>query len=153
MNGWHNRGSMGPSCAVADYKPSASRSGPLPQGTHGQRRNLARDLKMPVEQVRDLPSTAPAPMANGSDDASPPMWCSSRARSAARSQWMREDELGWDLESAAALDLRAALDASGNIAAWETEAWLPETPTVSRPLEGFYERDPAAGARRWRRSG
>jgi len=57
-----------------------------------------------------------------------------------RVQWMREDEHGWDPKGPPQLlDLRAALDASGNIAAWETEAWLPEnTPGLaSRPLTGF----------------
>ena len=37
------------------------------------------------------------------------------------------------------LDLKAALDGNGNIAAWETDAWLPEnTPNLrSRPLLAF----------------
>jgi CO/xanthine dehydrogenase Mo-binding subunit len=53
---------------------------------------------------------------------------------------MREDEHGFDPKGPPQLlDLRAALDSSGNIAAWETEAWLPEnTPNLrSRPMLAF----------------
>jgi CO/xanthine dehydrogenase Mo-binding subunit len=59
-----------------------------------------------------------------------------------RVQWMREDEHGFDPKGPPQLlDVRGALDASGNIAAWETEAWLPEnTPNLrSRPMLAFLE--------------
>jgi nicotinate dehydrogenase subunit B len=41
-------------------------------------------------------------------------------------QWSREDELGWDPKGPPQLlDLRAGLDASNRIAAWEADMWVP----------------------------
>jgi CO/xanthine dehydrogenase Mo-binding subunit len=134
--------SMGPSCAVADYKPGSLTVWSASQGTHGQRRNLARDLGIPVEQVRVIYMDGSGSYGtNGSDDVAADAVLISRAVGGpVRVQWMREDELGFDPKGPPQLlDLRAALDAQGNIAAWETEAWLPEnTPNLrSRPMLGF----------------
>jgi len=137
-----SHGSMGPSCAVADFKPESLTVWSSSQGTHGLRRNLARDLGMPVEQVRVIYlDGAGSYGTNGSDDvAADAVLISRGVGRPVRVQWMREDELGFDPKGPPQLlDLRGALDASGNIAAWETEAWLPEnTPNLrSRPLLGF----------------
>ncbi len=137
-----SHGSMGPSCAVADYKPRQLTVWSSSQGTHGQRRNLARDLGLPVEQVRVIYLDGSGSYgSNGSDDAAADAVLISRAVGRpVRVQWMREDELGFDPKGPPQLlDLKAALDASGNIAAWETEAYLPEnTPNLrSRPLLAF----------------
>ena len=44
-----------------------------------------------------------------------------------RVQWSRADEHGWDPKGPPTLiDLRAALDASGNVVAWESEAFIPD---------------------------
>jgi nicotinate dehydrogenase subunit B len=44
-----------------------------------------------------------------------------------RVQWSRQDEHGWDPKGPPTLiDLRAALDAEGRIAAWESEFFIPE---------------------------
>ncbi len=53
-----------------------------------------------------------------------------------RVQWMREDEHGWDPKGPPQLlDLRAALNADGSIAAWETVAMPPvNTPHAGIPL-------------------
>jgi len=41
-------------------------------------------------------------------------------------QWMRQDEHGWDPKGPPQpVDIRVATDAQGNIAAWETETWIP----------------------------
>jgi CO/xanthine dehydrogenase Mo-binding subunit len=134
--------SMGPSCAVADYKPGSLTVWSSSQGTHGLRRNLARDLNIPVEQVRVVYMDGSGSYgSNGSDDVACDAVLISRAVGRpVRVQWMREDEHGFDPKGPPQLlDLRAALDASGNIAAWETEAWLPEnTPNLrSRPMLAF----------------
>lgn len=43
-----------------------------------------------------------------------------------RVQWSREDEHGWDPKGPPQLlELRAVVDESGGVAAWETQAWLP----------------------------
>lgn len=42
-------------------------------------------------------------------------------------QWSRQDEHGWDPKGPPTLiDLRATLDASGNVAAWESEFFIPQ---------------------------
>jgi CO/xanthine dehydrogenase Mo-binding subunit len=134
--------SMGPSCAVADYKPDSLTVWCSSQGTHGLRRNLARDLGIPAEQVRVVyMDGAGSYGSNGSDDAAADAALISRAlQQPVRVQWMREDEHGFDPKGPPQLlDLKAALDANGNIAAWETDAWLPEnTPNLrSRPMLAF----------------
>ncbi|MDE2473915.1 MAG: xanthine dehydrogenase family protein molybdopterin-binding subunit [Alphaproteobacteria bacterium] len=134
--------SMGPSCAVADYRPGSLTVWSSSQGTHGLRRNLARDLGIPAEQVRVVyMDGAGSYGGNGSDDAAADAALISRAlQQPVRVQWMREDEHAYDPKGPPQLlDLKAALDANGNIAAWETEAWLPEnTPNLrSRPLLAF----------------
>jgi nicotinate dehydrogenase subunit B len=134
--------SMGPSCAVADYTPEGLTVWSASQGTHAARRALARALDMPLEKIRVIYlDGAGCYGMNGHDDAAADAVLTSRAVGRpVRVQWMREDEHGWDPKGPPQLlDLRASLDAQGNIAAWETEAWLPEnTPKLaSRPLLGF----------------
>ncbi|MBZ5559974.1 MAG: molybdopterin-dependent oxidoreductase, partial [Acidobacteriia bacterium] len=59
-----------------------------------------------------------------------------------RVQWSRQDELRWDPKGPQQLlDLRAGLDASGRIVAWETQMWLPTT----RPGARAYLAADAAG--------
>jgi CO/xanthine dehydrogenase Mo-binding subunit len=134
--------SMGPSCALADYKPGSLTVWSSSQGTHGLRRTLARDLNLPVELVHVVyMDGAGSYGTNGSDDVAADAVLISRALGQpVRVQWMREDEHGFDPKGPPQLlDLRAGLDANGNIAAWETEAWLPEnTPNLrSRPMLAF----------------
>jgi len=52
-----------------------------------------------------------------------------------RVQWMREDEHGWDPKGPPTLvDLRAALDAQGNLTAWEGEFFIPQATGIQVPL-------------------
>ncbi|HYM03586.1 MAG TPA: molybdopterin cofactor-binding domain-containing protein, partial [Stellaceae bacterium] len=137
-----SHGSMGPSCAVADVKPDSAMIWSQSQSTHHLRQVLARGLGMKDEQVRVVYlDGAGCYGMNGSDDAAADAVVISRAVGRpVRVQWMREDEHGWDPKGPPQLlDLRASLDASGNIASWETEAWLPvNTPRLfNRALLGF----------------
>ena len=62
-----------------------------------------------------------------------------------RVQWSRADEHGWDPKGPPTLiDLRAALDASGNVTAWESEFFIPQqtaggfqVPFVAATLTGM----------------
>src|SRR5207253_5684952 len=46
-----------------------------------------------------------------------------------RVQWSRADEHGWDPKGPPTLiDYRGALDANGNVSAWESEAFIPDRP-------------------------
>ena len=75
---------------------------------------------------------------NGADDAAADALLLSRAAGQpVRVQWMRQDEHGWDPKGPAQLhELRGALDANGNISAWETQMWVPDGPQGSRALLG-----------------
>jgi nicotinate dehydrogenase subunit B len=75
---------------------------------------------------------------NGADDADADALLLSRASGRpVRVQWMRQDEHGWDPKGPAQLhELRGAVDANGNILAWETQLWAPDGPQGSRALLG-----------------
>ena len=127
--------SMGPSCAVADVKANGEMTvWSASQGTHKLRQVLARGMNVPEAQVRVIYlDGAGCYGMNGHDDAACDAAMISRAvQRPVRVQWSREDEHGWDPKGPPQLiELRAALDASGNIAAWESEAWLPvNTPNL-----------------------
>ena len=131
--------SMGPSCAVADAKDGQITVWSASQGTHRSRQVIARALGMPENQVRVVYlDGAGCYGMNGHDDAAAEAALLSHTLNRpVRVQWSREEETGWDPKGPPQLlDLRAALDANGNIAAWETEAWLPmNTPNLfARPL-------------------
>ena len=137
-----SHGSMGPSCAVADAKDGQLTVWSASQGTHRSRQVIARALNLPENQVRVVYlDGAGCYGMNGHDDAAAEAALLSHTlKRPVRVQWSREDETGWDPKGPPQLlDLRAALDANGNIAAWETEAWLPmNTPNLfARPLLSF----------------
>ena len=75
---------------------------------------------------------------NGADDAAADALLLSRAAGQpVRVQWMRQDEHGWDPKGPAQLhEMRGAIDANGNISAWETQMWVPDGPQGSRALLG-----------------
>jgi len=134
--------SMGPSCAVADVKQGQTTIWSASQGTHGARRVLARALNIPEGEMRliYLDGAGCYGMNGHNDVGADAMLLSKAVGRPVRVQWMREDEHGWDPKGPPQLlDLRAALDENGNIAAWETEAFLPmNTPNLpSRPLLSF----------------
>jgi CO/xanthine dehydrogenase Mo-binding subunit len=98
------------------------------------RQVLARGLSMPEASVRVVYlDGAGCYGMNGHDDAAADAALLSRETGRpVRVQWMREDEHGYDPKGPPQLlDLRAALDVKGDIAAWESEAWLPvNTPNL-----------------------
>jgi CO/xanthine dehydrogenase Mo-binding subunit len=120
--------SIGPSCAVADVRADAATIWTASQAPHNNRPLFARFLGLPVGQVRLIyVNGAGSYGTNGSDDAAADAALLSQAVGApVRVRWSRADELGWDPKGPPQiLDLRAALDAAGNVRAWETVAFLP----------------------------
>jgi CO/xanthine dehydrogenase Mo-binding subunit len=114
--------SMGPSCAVADAKDGRLTVWSASQGTHRSRQVIARALGMPENQVRVVYlDGAGCYGMNGHDDAAAEAaLLSNTLKRPVRVQWSREEETGWDPKGPPQLlDLRAALDANGNIAAWK----------------------------------
>ena len=127
----NTHGSIGPSCAVADFKDGQLTVWTPAQGPHLQRLQLATMLQLAPEKVRCIyVEGAGCYGRNGADD------CSSEAALIAkeigrpvRLQWMRADEHGWDPKGPPALlDYRALIDDQGRIAAWEADGYLPERP-------------------------
>ncbi len=121
-------GSIGPSCGVADVRADRATVWSSSQNTHGFQATCARLLGLERDRVRVIyldGSGSYGP--NGEDDAVAEAALLSKATGRpVRVQWSREEEHGLDPKGPAQLlELRAAIDGDGQIAAWETQAWLP----------------------------
>lgn len=136
---WPNQGhaSLGPSCAVADVRDGGVTVWSSVQASHALRLNLAKIFAMPAAKVRVVYlDGAGCYGGNGNDDvAADAVLLSKAVGSPVRVQWMRQDEHGWDPKGPQQLlDMRAGLDAQGNIAVWEAEMWVPMNKPGGRPL-------------------
>jgi CO/xanthine dehydrogenase Mo-binding subunit len=125
-------GSLGPSCGVADVTADRATIWTASQASHRFRSVMARLLGLPPERIRVIYLDGAGSYGqNGADDAS----CDAALLSKAvgrpvRVQWTREDEHGWDPKGPPQLvDLRAAVDETGQVAAWQTRTWLPQSTT------------------------
>ncbi|MBY0336588.1 MAG: molybdopterin-dependent oxidoreductase [Acetobacteraceae bacterium] len=127
--GINSHASMGPSCAVANFEGGRLTTWSASQATHNLRKQLAMMLAMPVEQVRCIYlEGAGCYGRNGHEDAAADAALLAQAVGRpVRVQWMRADEHGWDPKGPPHLvELRAGLDAQGNLTGWEAEAWIPK---------------------------
>ncbi len=126
--------SMGPSCAVADIRDRGGIVWTASQGTHRLRKTIAKLLDLDLAKLRLIYLDGSGSFGtNGNDDvAFEAALLSRELRRPVRVQWMREDEHGWDPKGPPQLlDLSAALDAVGDVAAWETIAMAPaNTPNL-----------------------
>jgi nicotinate dehydrogenase subunit B len=126
--------SMGPSCAVADIKDGGGTVWTASQSTHRLRKTIAELLRLDAGKLRLIYLDGSGSYGtNGNDDAAFEAALLSRElRRPVRVQWMREDEHGWDPKGPPQLlDMRGALDAKGDIVAWETIAMAPaNTPNL-----------------------
>ena len=121
-------GSIGPSCGVADVRADRVTVWSASQNVHGLQNTFARMLGVARDRVRVIyMDGAGSYGANGADDAAAEAVLISKAVGRpVRVQWSRQEEHGLDPKGPAQLlDLRAAVDKDGEIAAWETQAWLP----------------------------
>ena len=121
-------GSIGPSCGVADARPDRVTVWSASQNVHGLQNTFARMLGVQRDRVRVIYMDGSGSYgANGADDAAAEATLLSRAVGRpVRVQWSRQEEHGLDPKGPAQLlELRAAVDKDGEIAAWETQAWLP----------------------------
>jgi nicotinate dehydrogenase subunit B len=125
----HTHGSTGPSCAVAEFRDGKLISWSASQATHDLRKQLAEMFKLPIEDVRCIYREGSGCYGrNGHEDAAADAAMLAKAVGrAVRVQWSRADEHGWDPKGPPTLiDLRAALDGSGNVTAWESEFFIPQ---------------------------
>ena len=125
----NTHGSIGPSCAVAEWKDGKLTSWSSSQATHDLRKQLAEMFKVAPENVRCLYlEGAGCYGRNGHEDAAADAALLAKAvGKPVRVQWSRADEHGWDPKGPPTLvDLRAGMDASGNVIAWESEFFIPQ---------------------------
>lgn len=124
----HLHGSIGPSCAVAEFKDGKLTSWSASQATHNLRKQLAQMLALPVESVRCIYIEGSGCYGrNGHEDAAGDAALLAKAvGKPVRVQWSRADEHGWEPNGPPTLvDLRAAMDGAGNVGAWESEFFIP----------------------------
>jgi nicotinate dehydrogenase subunit B len=136
-----SHGSIGPSCAVADVTAERATIWTASQSTHKFRTAFARILGLPEDKVRLIYLDGSGCFGmNGHEDAAADAALMSKALGRpVRVQWSREDEHGWDPKGPPhLLDLRAAVNAQGEVVAWDSQAWLPaNTPNLPNiPLLG-----------------
>ena len=130
---------------VADVRADRATIWTSSQGTHRYRAAFARVLTLPAERVRVIYLDGAGSYGqNGAEDAACDAALLSRAVGRpVRVQWSRQDEHGWDPKGPPQLlQLRAAVDERGEVAAWETRAWLPVS-TANLPNLPFLAADSA----------
>jgi len=144
--------SIGPSCALAEF-----RDGKLSVWTHSQgvfplRAELAKALKMPAASIRCIHVEGSGCYGhNGADDVALDAALLARAtpEKPVRLQWMRDDEFAWEpYGPAMAMQVKAALDPEGRIYNWQYELWSnshstrPESTNGTNVLAAWYLAEP-----------
>ena len=117
----HTHGSIGPSCAVAEFKDGKLTSWSASQATHNLRKQLATMFAMPANNVRCIYIEGSGCYGrNGHEDvAADAALLAKTVERPVRVQWSRADEHGWDPKGPPTLiDIRAAVDD------WPSEAQL-----------------------------
>ena len=107
-------GSIGPSCAIADFKDGKLTSWSASQATHSLRKQLAQMFAMSAENVRCIYlEGAGCYGRNGHEDAAGDAAILAKAvGKPVRVQWSRADEHAWEpMGPPTLIDMRAALDA------------------------------------------
>jgi nicotinate dehydrogenase subunit B len=125
----HTHGSIGPSCAVAEFRDGKLTSWSASQATHNLRKQLAAMFSLPLENVRAIyVEGAGCYGRNGHEDAAADAALLARAvGKPVRVQWMRADEHGWDPKGPPTLiDIQGGLDAKGNVTAWHSQFYIPQ---------------------------
>ena len=120
-------GSIGPSCAVAQWTDGKLHVWTHSQGVYPLRGDLANVFGLPLAAVRCTHAEGAGCYGhNGADDVALDAALLARATSGrpVKLQWMREDEFMWEpYGSAMVMKLGGALDARGNIVSWSHELW------------------------------
>jgi CO/xanthine dehydrogenase Mo-binding subunit len=127
----HTHGSIGPSCAVAEYKDGKLTCWSASQQTHLLRKQIANMLALKPDDVRCIYIEGSGCYGrNGHEDAAADAALLAKETGVAvRVQWMRHDEHGWDPKGPPTLlDFRAAIDDKGTVLGWESELFVPDRP-------------------------
>ncbi len=124
-------GSIGPSCAVAEFRDGRLTCWSASQATHLLRQQLAQMLTMKAADIRCVYIDGSGCYGrNGHEDAAADaVLIAKELDKPVRVQWMRADEHGWDPKGPPTLfDYRAALGEGGAPTAWESEVFIPYKP-------------------------
>ena len=128
-------GSIGPSCAIAQWQ-----GGKLTVWTHSQgvfplRGDLSRAFGMDPKMIHCIHAEGAGCYGhNGADDVAfdAAMLARSLEGRPVRVQWMRDDEFAWEpYGSAMVMKLSGGIDAAGNVVSWRHELW--SHPHSTRP--------------------
>jgi nicotinate dehydrogenase subunit B len=140
-------GSVGPSCAIAELKDGKLTIWTASQATHDLRKDVATMLGMAADNVRCIYLEGSGCYGrNGHEDAAADAALIAKViGKPVRVQWSRADEHGWDPKGPPTLiDLRAGMDDSGTVSAWESEFFIPQqtagrfhVPLVAATLSGL----------------
>lgn len=127
--------SIGPSCAIARFDGEFMTLWNHSQGVFPNRAAVAEMLALPQEKVRGIHVEGSGCYGhNGADDAAADAALIAKTLPGVpvRVQWMREQEHLWEPYGPAMVTkVRAALDVSGRIVAWDYEIW--SNPHSTRP--------------------
>jgi len=120
-------GSIGPSCAVAQWTDGKLRVWTHSQGVYPLRGDLANVFGIEPSAVRCTHAEGAGCYGhNGADDVALDAALLARATNGrpVKLQWMRDDEFMWEpYGSAMVMQLGASLDAQGNVVSWSHELW------------------------------
>ena len=131
----HTHGSIGPSCAIAQWKDDNLTCWTASQQTHELRKQLADMFSVKPDNVRCIYLEGSGCYGrNGHEDAAADAALLAREiGQPVRVQWSREDEHVWDPKGPPTLiDYAAGLDERGNVLAWTSDAYIPIGQSVSR---------------------
>jgi nicotinate dehydrogenase subunit B len=135
---FQSHASLGPSCAVADiHADGGGTIWSASQGTHGLRSNLAKVFGLDASKLRVIFTDGSGSYGtNGGDHAAADaVLLSKTLGQPVRVQWSRQDETGWDPKGPQQLlEVRAGLNDSGRIVAWDTQMWLSTNAPGARAL-------------------
>jgi CO/xanthine dehydrogenase Mo-binding subunit len=142
----HTHGSIGPSCAVADFRDGHCTIWSPSQATHSLQGEISGIIGLDKSAVRLIYVDGSGCYGrNGHEDCSADAALVSQLAGApVRVQWMRADEHGWDPKSPPmTADLEAGLDETGLPVAWKSEFFiaqgqgtLDEFPLLAAVLSG-----------------
>jgi nicotinate dehydrogenase subunit B len=120
-------GSIGPSCAVAQWENGKLHVWTHSQGVYPLRNDLAQVFGIEPSAIRCTHAEGSGCYGhNGADDVALDAALLARATAGlpVKLQWMRDDEFMWEpYGSAMVMKLGGALDAQGNLASWSHELW------------------------------
>jgi nicotinate dehydrogenase subunit B len=144
-------GSIGPSCALAEFKDGRMTVWTHSQGVFPLRGELVKALKMPANAIRCVHAEGSGCYGhNGADDVAVDAALLARAVPGrpVRLQWMRDDEFKWEPYGPAMVMRAKAAVADGRIADWEYELWSnshstrPASSSGTNVLAAWYLAEP-----------